>query len=73
MMLPSKLAVHLDIQITSIILAIALSVTPSLAVLAQESDNEAITITMTTKAVIEIELDPPNWETGTIRPETTSL
>jgi len=69
MMLPSKLAVHLDIQITSIILAIALSVTPSLAVLAQESDNEAITITMTTKAVIEIELDPPNWETGTIRPE----
>ncbi|MCD6599321.1 MAG: hypothetical protein J7L19_01945 [Dehalococcoidia bacterium] len=69
MMLLNKLVGQLGIQIASIMLAIALSVTPYLAVLAQESDNETITITMTTKAVIEIELDPPNWETGTIRPE----
>jgi len=69
MMLPSKLAGQLDIQITSIILSIALAITPSLPVLAQEIDNEAITITMTTKAVIEIELNPLNWETGTISPE----
>lgn len=57
----------MNMRIISIALAIILALIPSLPALAQ--DSETITITMTTKTVIEIELNPTNWDIGTIRPE----
>jgi len=53
-------------RITSIALAIILALIPSLPALAQ--DSETITITMTTKTVIEIEVNPATWDIGRIEP-----
>ncbi len=66
----SKLAGKISTRIVSILLAIILALIPFLPALAQESDGETITITMTTKTVIEIELKPTNWEIGQVNPDT---
>jgi len=65
-----KLAGKISTRIASIALVIILVLIPSLPTLAQESDGETITITMTTKTVIEIELNPTSWEIGQVNPDT---
>jgi len=65
-----KLAGKMSPRIVSIALAVILVLIPSLPTLAQESDGETITITMTTKTVIEIELNPTSWEIGQVNPDT---
>jgi len=62
------MAVRMNMRIISIALAIILALIPSLPALAQESDSETVTITMTTKMVIEIGLEPTNWDIGRIEP-----
>jgi hypothetical protein len=36
---------------------------------AQDTDSGTITITMTTKSILEIELNPTNWEIGAVEPD----
>ena len=57
-------------RIASIALVIILVLISSLPALAEESDGETITITMTTKTVLEIELNPTSWEIGQVGPNT---
>ena len=64
----SKLAGKISTRIASIALAVILALIPSLQALAQ--DSETITITMTTKTVIEIDLNPANWEIWQVVPNT---
>lgn len=57
-------------RIASIILAIILTLIPSLLVLAEDVATGTVTITMTTGTVLEIELDPTTWEMGQVEPNT---
>ncbi len=56
-------------QIASVILAAILASTPLLPASAQDSSTGTITITMTTQAIIEIELSPTNWDIGPVEPD----
>jgi len=55
-------------RIGGIILAIILLLVLTAPVTAQ--DSSTITITMTTQSVLEIELNPTNWEIGIVEPNT---
>ena len=57
-------------RIACIILAIILLLVPTAPVTALDSSNSTITITMTTESVLEIELNPTNWEIGIVEPDT---
>jgi len=57
-------------RIASVALAIILALIPPLLALAEESGIGTITITATTKTVLEIELNPPSWEIGQVGPNT---
>ena len=56
-------------RVSSVILVVILALTPLLPVSAQESSTGTITISMTTQAVIEIELSPTNWDIGPVEPD----
>ena len=56
-------------QIASVILAVIIALIPLLPASAQESSTGTITISMTTQAVIEIELSPTNWDIGPVEPD----
>lgn len=56
-------------RIASVILVAILALTPLLPALAEESSTGTITISMTTQAVIEIELSPTNWDIGPVEPD----
>ncbi len=56
-------------RIASVILVAILALTPLLPALAEESSTGTITISMTTQAIIEIELSPTNWDIGPVEPD----
>ena len=56
-------------RIASVILVAILTLTPLLPASAQDSSTGTITITMTTEAIIEIELSPINWDIGPVEPD----
>lgn len=60
----------MDKSIGGVILAIILLLVLTAPVIAEDSDSGTITITMTTKSVLEIELNPTNWEIGIVEPNT---
>jgi len=55
-------------QIIVIILVISFFLVLVFPVEAQDSDIRTITITMTTKSILEIELNPVTWEIGAVEP-----
>jgi hypothetical protein len=58
----------LEKQIIVIVLAIMSILVLTFPVEAQNSDSGTITITMTTKSILEIELNPTHWEIGAVEP-----
>jgi len=56
-------------RIASVILVAILALTPLLPAAAQDSSTGTITISMTTQAIIEIELSPTNWDIGPVEPD----
>lgn len=57
-------------RIFGIVSAIILLLLLSAPVTAEDGNSSTITITMTTRSVLEIELDPTNWEIGVVEPDT---
>lgn len=57
-------------RIGGIILVIVLLLSFAAPVTAQDSNSSTITITMTTQSVLEIDLNPTNWEIGIVEPNT---
>ena len=56
-------------RIASVILVAILTLIPLLPASAQDSSTGTISITMTTEAIIEIELSPINWDIGPVEPD----